>query len=106
MASRLGLLPQPAQRFEVYTASHDMSSYDILNFETSRFVRESCISQIPNIEDSSMKASNATSPPTARLRMSFWIIRAAVAFVFISSGLEKFSIGPAGEWIRMFAMNK
>lgn len=50
-----------------------------------------------------MKANTAISQPTARLKMSFWIIRAAVAFVFISSGLEKFSIGPASEWIRMFA---
>jgi len=50
-----------------------------------------------------MKSTSAASQPTARLRMSFWIIRAAVAFVFISSGLEKFSIGPAGEWIPMFA---
>ncbi len=50
-----------------------------------------------------MKANTAISQPTARLKMSFWIIRAAVAFVFISSGLEKFSIGPAGEWIQMFA---
>jgi uncharacterized membrane protein YphA (DoxX/SURF4 family) len=26
-----------------------------------------------------------------------------VAFVFVSSGLEKFSIGPAQEWIHIFA---
>jgi uncharacterized membrane protein YphA (DoxX/SURF4 family) len=50
-----------------------------------------------------MKATDATSQPTVRLTMGLWIIRAAVAFVFISSGLEKFSIGPAGEWIRIFA---
>ena len=50
-----------------------------------------------------MKGKQRNSQPTARLKMSFWIIRAAVAFVFISSGLEKFSIGPAGEWIQIFA---
>src|SRR5262249_24966524 len=38
-----------------------------------------------------------------RLKITQWIIRAAVAFVFVSSGLEKFSIGPAAEWIRIFA---
>lgn len=38
-----------------------------------------------------------------RVKLGQWIIRAAVAFVFVSSGLEKFSIGPAAEWIRMFA---
>ena len=38
-----------------------------------------------------------------RLEITQWIIRAAVAFVFVSSGLEKFSIGPAQEWIRIFA---
>lgn len=38
-----------------------------------------------------------------RVKMAQWMIRAAVAFVFVSSGLEKFSIGPAAEWIRMFA---
>jgi putative oxidoreductase len=32
-----------------------------------------------------------------------WVIRVAVALVFISSGLEKFSIGPGEPWIRMFA---
>lgn len=40
---------------------------------------------------------------TARPKLIDWIIRIAVAFVFISSGLEKFSIGPGAEWIRMFA---
>lgn len=39
----------------------------------------------------------------ARPKLIDWIIRVAVAFVFISSGLEKFSIGPGAEWIRMFA---
>jgi putative oxidoreductase len=39
----------------------------------------------------------------ARLKITQWIIRAAVALVFVSSGLEKFSIGPAEEWIRIFA---
>ena len=38
-----------------------------------------------------------------RLTLGIWIIRAAVAFVFISSGLEKFGIGPEQEWIRIFA---
>lgn len=38
-----------------------------------------------------------------RPKITQWIIRAAVAFVFVSSGLEKFSIGPAQEWIRIFA---
>lgn len=38
----------------------------------------------------------------ARPKLIDWIIRVAVAFVFISSGLEKFSIGPGAEWIRTF----
>ncbi|HET9741734.1 MAG TPA: DoxX family protein [Terriglobales bacterium] len=37
-----------------------------------------------------------------RLTIIGWIIRAAVAFVFISTGLEKFSIGGGAEWIRIF----
>jgi putative oxidoreductase len=40
---------------------------------------------------------------TSRPKLIDWVIRVAVAFVFISSGLEKFSIGPGAEWIRMFA---
>lgn len=38
-----------------------------------------------------------------RTKLTHWIIRAAVAFVFVSTGLEKFSIGPGQEWIRIFA---
>lgn len=38
-----------------------------------------------------------------RTKLTQWIIRAAVAFVFVSTGLEKFSIGPGQEWIRIFA---
>jgi uncharacterized membrane protein YphA (DoxX/SURF4 family) len=38
-----------------------------------------------------------------KLKLTDWVVRAAVAFVFVSSGLEKFSIGPGAEWIKMFA---
>jgi uncharacterized membrane protein YphA (DoxX/SURF4 family) len=38
-----------------------------------------------------------------KLKITDWVVRAAVAFVFVSSGLEKFSIGPGAEWIKMFA---
>jgi putative oxidoreductase len=37
------------------------------------------------------------------MKITQWVIRAAVAFVFVSTGLEKFSIGPGKEWIRIFA---
>ncbi len=32
-----------------------------------------------------------------------WLLRLAVASIFVSSGLEKFGVGPGQEWIRMFA---
>jgi len=38
-----------------------------------------------------------------RLKITHWVVRAAVAFIFISTGLEKFSIGPGEEWIRIFS---
>ena len=38
-----------------------------------------------------------------RAEFTSWLLRIPVAFVFVSSGLEKFSIGPAQVWIRMFA---
>ena len=37
-----------------------------------------------------------------RLKITDWIVRAAVAFIFISSGLEKFGIGGGREWIGIF----
>jgi putative oxidoreductase len=37
------------------------------------------------------------------LKITDWVIRAAVAFVFVSSGLEKFGIGGGREWIGIFA---
>ena len=37
-----------------------------------------------------------------KLKLTDWVIRAAVAFVFVSSGLEKFGIGGGSEWIGMF----
>ena len=40
---------------------------------------------------------------TGKLKITHWVLRGAVAFVFVSSGLEKFSIGPGAEWIKMFA---
>ena len=48
-----------------------------------------------------------TSEPAVRtrprLKITHWVVRAAVAFIFISTGLEKFSIGPGEEWIRIFS---
>jgi putative oxidoreductase len=44
-------------------------------------------------------AGKARSP----LKIGPWVLRLAVAFIFVSSGLEKFSIGPGQEWIRIFA---
>ena len=37
------------------------------------------------------------------LKIGPWLLRLAVALVFVSSGLEKFGIGPGQEWIRIFA---
>lgn len=37
------------------------------------------------------------------LNIGPWVLRLAVAFIFVSSGLEKFGIGPGQEWIRIFA---
>lgn len=37
------------------------------------------------------------------LKIGPWVLRLAVAFVFVSCGLEKFGIGPGQEWIRIFA---
>ena len=37
-----------------------------------------------------------------RLKITDWVIRAAVAFVFVSSGLEKFGIGGGREWVGIF----
>jgi len=39
----------------------------------------------------------------ARLKITDWVIRAAVAFVFVASGLEKFGIGGGREWVGIFA---
>ena len=47
--------------------------------------------------------AKSQNPPRARLKIGHWVVRAAVAFIFVSSGLEKFGIGPAAEWIRIFA---
>ena len=37
------------------------------------------------------------------LKIGPWVLRLAVAFIFVSSGLEKFGVGPGQEWIRIFA---
>lgn len=47
--------------------------------------------------------ADASAAGTGKLKITDWIVRAAVAFVFVSSGLEKFSIGPGGEWVKIFA---
>jgi uncharacterized membrane protein YphA (DoxX/SURF4 family) len=49
-----------------------------------------------------MAAEAAVTQSRARFGLGIWLIRAAVAFVFISSGLEKFGIGPGQEWVRIF----
>lgn len=50
-----------------------------------------------------MAATATASQSRTHLTLGIWLIRAAVAFVFISSGLEKFGIGPGQEWVRIFA---
>ena len=40
---------------------------------------------------------------SSALNIGPWVLRLAVAFIFVSSGLEKFGIGPGQEWIRIFA---
>lgn len=50
-----------------------------------------------------MAAGVVVSQARARFSLGIWLIRAAVAFVFISSGLEKFGIGQGQEWVRIFA---
>ncbi len=40
-------------------------------------------------------------PKSTKLKITDWVIRSAVAFVFVSSGLEKFGIG-GGEWTGIF----
>ncbi|MFL6437790.1 MAG: DoxX family protein [Terriglobales bacterium] len=51
----------------------------------------------------------ATGKAEAREKQGFarnlgpWVLRLAVAFIFVSSGLEKFGIGPGQEWVRIFA---
>lgn len=37
------------------------------------------------------------------LKIGPWVLRLAVAFIFVSSGLEKFGIGPGQEWVSIFA---
>ena len=37
------------------------------------------------------------------LKIGPWVLRLAVAFIFASSGLEKFGIGPGEEWVHIFA---
>ena len=46
--------------------------------------------------------SAQSDPPMVRLKIIQWVIRAAVVFLFVSTGLEKFSIGPGAEWVRIF----
>jgi uncharacterized membrane protein YphA (DoxX/SURF4 family) len=41
--------------------------------------------------------------PSAALNIGPWVFRLAVALIFVSSGLEKFGIGPGQEWMRIFA---
>jgi len=50
-----------------------------------------------------MAADGVVSQSRARFSLGIWLIRAAVAIVFISSGLEKFGIGSGEEWVRIFA---
>jgi|SRR5581483_1917214 len=40
---------------------------------------------------------------SSALKIGPWVLRMAVAFIFVSSGLEKFGFGPGQEWIRIFA---
>ena len=47
----------------------------------------------------SESAEKARSPR----KIGLWVLRLAVAFIFVSTGFEKFSIGPGQEWIRIFA---
>lgn len=48
-------------------------------------------------------SENPTQTGAARLKITDWVVRAGVAFVFVSSGLEKFSVGPGAGWIKIFA---
>jgi putative oxidoreductase len=49
-------------------------------------------------------AKGETAPQGSfSLKIGPWVLRLAVAFIFVSSGLEKFGIGPGEEWIRIFA---
>lgn len=48
-------------------------------------------------------SENRPQTGAARLKITDWVVRAAVAFIFVSSGLEKFSIGSGAEWIKIFA---
>lgn len=50
-----------------------------------------------------MAADGTVSQSRARFSLGTWLIRAAVALLFISSGLEKFGIGPGEEWVHIFA---
>ena len=43
-----------------------------------------------------MAADAVVTQSRARFGLGIWLIRAAVALVFISSGLEKFGIGRTG----------
>jgi putative oxidoreductase len=47
--------------------------------------------------------TEATEKHRSALTIGPWALRLAVAFVFVSSGLEKFGIGSGQEWIRIFA---
>jgi putative oxidoreductase len=47
--------------------------------------------------------SETAAKPRSALKIGPWVLRLAVAFIFVSTGLEKFSIGPGQEWIRVFA---
>lgn len=50
-----------------------------------------------------MAADGTVSQSRARFSLGTWLIRASVALLFISSGLEKFGIGPGEEWVHIFA---
>jgi hypothetical protein len=47
--------------------------------------------------------TEATEKQRFGLKIGPWLLRLAVALIFVSSGMEKFGIGPGQEWIRIFA---
>lgn len=44
-----------------------------------------------------------TEKQTPAFRLGPWLLRLAVGFIFVATGLEKFGIGQGQEWIRIFA---